>query len=170
MAVIEKFLGRQVEIPENLRYTMKQGLWANKKDANIIFGLTQPALVLMGGVKEVEGLVHDGAIVKPGDSVLFAITKKILYIDVPVGGVIQYNKKVQENPAQIGEDSYGHGWLFKIQPKADIDKSYLSLASSKEYTQSLKITDGLKNPSGLKGGVSGMCKAVYSGIGDQRLK
>jgi glycine cleavage system H lipoate-binding protein len=169
MAVLEKFLGKRVEIPEDLRYQVKQGLWAQKQDMNIVFGLTQPALVLMGGVKDIEALVNDGTIVNPGDSVLFAITKKILYIDVPVCGAIQYNKKIQENPAQIGENSYGDGWLFMIQPQDDIDKSYLSLASSKEYIQSLSKTEGLKNPLGLKGGVSGMCKAVYSGIGEQNL-
>ena len=169
MAVIENFLGKRVEVPEALRYHVNQGLWAKKTDMNIVFGLTQPALVLMGGVKDMEALVNDGTIVNPGDSVLFAITKKILYIDVPIGGAIQYNKKVQENPTQTGEDPYGKGWLFMIQPQDDIDKSYLSLASSKEYTQSLRKTDGLRNPLGWKGGVSGMCKAVYSGIGDQSL-
>lgn len=169
MAILEKFLGKQVEIPENLRYQMKQGLWAKKLDKNIVFGLTQPALVLLGGVKDIEALVSDGTIVKPGDSVFFAITTKILYIDVPIGGAIQYNKSIQENPAAIGNNPYGDGWLFRIQPEGDIEKSYLTLASTKEYILSLSKTDGLRNPLGLKGGVSGMCKAVYSGINNQNL-
>lgn len=169
MAILEQFLGKRVEIPEKMRYQIKQGLWAQKKDMNIVFGLAQPALVLMGGIKDIEALVNDGTIINPGDSVLFAITKKVLYIDSPLCGTITFNKNVQANPRQIGENPYGDGWLFMIQPQKNIDKSYLSLASPKEYIQSLSKTDGLKNPLGLKGGVSGMCKAVYSGIGDQRL-
>ena len=169
MAILEKFLGKQVEIPENMRYQMKLGLWAKKLDKNIVFGLTQPALVLLGGVKDIEALVSDGTIVKPGDSVFFAITTKILYIDVPIGGAIQYNKSIQENPAAIGDNPYGDGWLFRIQPEGDIEKSYLTLASTKEYILSLSKTDGLRNPLGLKGGVSGICKAVYSGINNQNL-
>lgn len=169
MAILEKFLGKHVEIPEDLRYQMKQGLWAKKLDKNIVFGLTQPALVLLGGVKDIEALVSDGAIVKPGDSVFFAITTKILYIDVPIGGAIQYNKRVQENPAAIDDNPYGDGWLFRVQPEDDIEKAYLTLASTKEYILSLSKTDGARNPLGLKSGVSGICKAVYSGINNQNL-
>ncbi len=37
------------------------------------------------------------------------------------------------------------------------------------YIESLKGTEGFKNPEGLKGGVSGICKAVYTGIREQEL-
>jgi hypothetical protein len=37
------------------------------------------------------------------------------------------------------------------------------------YIERLKESDGCKNPEGLKGGVSGMCKAVYSGIRTQKI-
>jgi hypothetical protein len=37
------------------------------------------------------------------------------------------------------------------------------------YAECLKGTDGLKNPEGIKGGVSGICKAVYSGISGQKI-
>lgn len=169
MAILESFLGKQVEVPEDLRYQIKQGLWAKKLDKSIVFGLTQPALVLMGGVKDIEALVSDGTIVKPGDSVIFAITAKILYLDVPVGGTIQYNKDIKENTSLIVDNPYGDGWLFRIIPDGDLKKSYMALTSSEDYILSLSKTDGLRNPLGLKGGVSGMCKAVYSGIHAQNL-
>ncbi len=169
MTILESYLGKQVEVPEDLRYQIKQGLWAKKSDKSIVFGLTQPALVLMGGVKDIETLVSDGTIVKPGDSVIFAITGKILYLDVPVGGTIQYNKIIKENPSLIVENPYGDGWLFRIIPDSDLKKLYMALVSSEEYILSLSKTDGLRNPLGIKGGVSGMCKAVYSGINAQNL-
>ena len=41
--------------------------------------------------------------------------------------------------------------------------------SAEEYAESLGTTEGARNPEGLKGGVSGICKAVYTGIGEQKL-
>jgi hypothetical protein len=43
------------------------------------------------------------------------------------------------------------------------------LADAQTYINSLKGTEGFKNPEGLKGGVSGICKAVYSGIREQKF-
>jgi len=169
MAVIDQFLGQRVEVPDTFRYQIKQGLWAKKTDSMITFGLTQPALVLMGGIKDIEGLVKSGVTVKAGSPVIFAITKKILYIDTPVTGIIQYNKGINEKSIPIGEDPYGNGWLFQVQPQGNMDEVYGALSTHADYIESLRATDGCKNPSGLIGGVSGMCKAVYSGIGNQKL-
>ena len=43
------------------------------------------------------------------------------------------------------------------------------LADWSGYLASLKKTDGFKNPDGVIGGVSGICKAVYAGIRDQKF-
>ena len=169
MAIIEKFLGKRVEVPQDRRYHVKQGLWAKKSDDAIVFGFSQPALVLIGGIKDIDWLVEDGAEVMSGDSIVFAITGKILYIDAPIDGCIQYNETHQEEFTQISDDPYGHGWLFMIQPQGSIEEVYMSMSSPENYLKSLQATEGLKNPEGLKGGVSGICKAVYTGIGDQKL-
>ena len=91
MAFIEKFLGKRVEIPEDRRYYTKQGLWAKSDGWGIIFGLSEPALVLMGGLKDLDWLVKEGQPIKEGESVIFAITGKILYIDSPIAGIIYFN-------------------------------------------------------------------------------
>lgn len=169
MAVIQKFLGKTVDIPEDRHYCLKQGLWGKIEDQTIAFGLTQPALVLMGGVKDVDWLVEEGQMVQAGESVAFAITGKILYIDTPVAGALRYNPITVGNPAQINSDPYGQGWLFRIKPVGDIDSAYRSLVSAEFYLDSLRNTEGFKNPEGIKGGVSGICKAVYSGIGQQKI-
>jgi glycine cleavage system H protein len=169
MAVIEQFLGECVEIPEDRRYYIKQGLWGKRIDQGFLFGLTHPALVLLGGVKDIDWLCNEAQPVRTGDAVAFAITGKILYIDTPVAGAIQYNKSVKDNPKSIHEDPYGNGWLFRVQPDGDIERVYQSLASAGQYLESLRSSEGFKNPRGLKGGVSGICKAVYSGIGQQRI-
>jgi glycine cleavage system H protein len=169
MAVIEKFLGQRVEIPQDRRYHLKQGLWAKAQDQDLVFGLTQPALVLAGGINDMDWLVEDRVSVTDGQDVVFAITGKILYISTPVAGVVFFNAEAKQNPSIAAEDPYGKGWLFRIQPVADSNDARQSLADAQTYIESLKGTEGFKNPEGLKGGVSGICKAVYSGIREQKF-
>ena len=169
MAVIEKFLGQRVEIPEDRKYHSKQGLWAKAQDQNMVFGLTPAALILAGGINDLDWLVKDQVSVTAGQDVVFAITGKILYISTPVAGVVSFNPEAKQNPSLASEDPYNRGWLFRIQPEADINDASQMLADAPAYIESLKSTEGFKNPEGLKGGVSGICKAVYSGISKQKF-
>jgi glycine cleavage system H lipoate-binding protein len=169
MAVIEKFLGQRVDVPEDLRYDLKQGLWGRCVDQTIVFGFSQPALVLSGGVKDIDWLVEENQAVSKGEAVLFAITGKIFYMESPVAGTIQFNKRSKEDPELVVADSYDQGWLFLIQPNGSIDSAYQTLASPEAYLDALRRSDGAKNPEGIKGGVSGICKAVYTGIGEQKI-
>ncbi|MBW2435327.1 MAG: hypothetical protein JRF36_17095 [Deltaproteobacteria bacterium] len=169
MAVIEKFLGQRVEIPDDRRYDSKQGLWAQMQDQDLVFGMTQPALVLAGGINELDWLAEDQDSVTAGQEVVFAITSKILYISAPVAGVARFNPEVKQNASLASQDPYGCGWLFRIQPDAGGKDAWHTLSDAQTYIESLKSSDGFKNPEGLKGGVSGICKAVYSGIREQKF-
>jgi glycine cleavage system H protein len=169
MAVIEKFLGQRVEIPEDRKYYVKQGLWAKSDDGDMVFGFTEPALVLAGGVNDLDWLVSEEVSVKQGQDVVFVITGRILYIDTPLSGKIFFNPEVKQNLTLAIEDPYGKGWLFRIKPDADLEESSQTSMDAQGYTESLKGTEGLKNPEGLIGGVSGICKAVYSGIREQKI-
>lgn len=169
MAVIEKFLGQRVEIPEDRRYYPKQGLWAKTEDETLVFGFTEPALVLAGGVNDLDWLVGENVSVMPGQDVVFVITGKILYLDTPLQGIISFNPEVKQNRSLAKEDPYGKGWLFRIKPDTDMAKAGQTAMDAQGYTESLKGSEGFKNPEGLKGGVSGICKAVYSGIREQKF-
>ena len=169
MAFIEKFLGKRIEIPEDRHYYTKNGLWAKSDGRGIVFGLSEPALVLMGGLKDLDWLVKEGQPVKEGESVIFAITGKILYIDSPIAGIVYFNPEIKQSTSLTLEDSYGKGWLFRIEPEGEVEKVLHQFADADTYIESLKGTEGFKNPEGLKGGVSGICKAVYTGIRDQEL-
>jgi glycine cleavage system H lipoate-binding protein len=170
MVCIEKFLGQQVEIPEDRRYQVKQGLWAKGDGKEVYFGLTQPALVLGGGINDLDWLVPKGQIVGQGESVLFAITGKILYVEAPVAGTISFNEKLKQDLTAVTADPYGAGWLFRVTPETGVDDVLKGLSSAEDYLEALKHSEGFKNPEGLKGGVSGICKAVYSGIREQKIK
>jgi glycine cleavage system H lipoate-binding protein len=107
MAVIEKFLGQRVEIPEDRKYYIKQGLWTKAHDDEIAFGFTAPSLVLAGGVSDLDWLVGEAVSVKQGQDVVFAITGKILYIDSPIQGTIFFNPAAKQNLSLVLEDPYG---------------------------------------------------------------
>lgn len=169
MAEIERFLGQRVEIPEDRRYHSKQGLWARAQGDDIAFGFTRPALVLAGGVNDLDWLVRDEESVQAGQDVVFVITGKILYISSPVAGVIFFNPDAKQSPSLVSEDPYESGWLFRIKPSADKKEVRQALDDAQAYIQSLRGTEGFKNPEGIKGGVSGICKAVYSGISQQKF-
>lgn len=51
----------------------------------------------------------------------------------------------------------------------DQEAALNQFSTAADYAQSLKTSEGLMNPEGIKGGVSGMCKAVYGGIRSQRI-
>jgi len=169
MVIIEKFLGKRLEIPEDRRYYIKQGLWAKQDEEAIVFGLSEPALILAGGLKDLDWLVTEGQAVQKLDTVIFAITGKILYIDSPLTGDIHFNDGVKRDPELVLRDPYGQGWLFKLKSGEESEKEFHQLAEASAYAESLKNSEGCKNPEGLKGGVSGMCKAVYGGIVAQKI-
>jgi len=169
MAIIEKFLGQRVNVPEDRKYLAKQGLWALYQEEDEVFGFTEPALVLAGGINDLDWLVGENVKVQQGQDVVFAITGKILYIDTPLQGIISFNPEVKQNLALVAEDPYYKGWLFKIKPEAEMAEAELNFLDAQEYIECLKGSEGFKNPEGLKGGVSGICKAVYSGIRDQKI-
>jgi hypothetical protein len=56
MVCIEKFLGQRVEIPEDRRYEVKQGLWAKGEGKDVLFGVTQPALGLIAHIKSLSAV------------------------------------------------------------------------------------------------------------------
>jgi glycine cleavage system H protein len=169
MAVIEKFLGQRVEIPEDRKYYAKQGLWAKPEEQNMVFGFTVPALILAGGLNDLDWLVSEKVSVTQGQDVVFVITGKILYIDTPLQGIVFFNPELKQNLSLTSQDPYGKGWLFRIKPDAGMEEADQTVMDAKGYTQSLKGSEGFKNPEGIKGGVSGICKAVYSGIRDQKF-
>lgn len=169
MAVIEAFLGKRVEIPEDSRYHIKQGLWVKSENEILVFGLTKPELILAGGINDLDWLVAEGQRVSAGESIVFAITGKILYIETPSDGTVQFNSAAKKNPLLIRDDPYNRGWLFKIIPAGRVDDEWKNFATAREYIDSLQSSEGFKNPKGLKGGVSGICKAVYLGIREQKI-
>lgn len=169
MIEIEKFLGKKVRLPEDRNYETRQGLWAKLEDSEIVFGLSEPKLVLVGGLNDIDWLVAEEESVEQGDEVIFAITDKILYLDCPVSGLISLNKDIKQDLTQLVQDPYSKGWLFKVRPNNDANNEIQKFNTAQQYLETLKDSEGFRNPEGIKGGVSEICKAVYSGIRSQKI-
>jgi hypothetical protein len=59
--------------------------------------------------------------------------------------------------------------MFKIKTEGAVDKEFKKFTAAGEYIQTLNTSEGAKNSERLKGRVSGICKAVYTGIREQKI-
>ena len=84
--------------------------------------------------------------------------------------MVSFNSEVKKDQHKVIKDPYEAGWLFKIKPEEGLASVLDNASDAQQYMTALQGSEGLKNPEGLKGGVSGICKAVYSGIKEQKFE
>jgi len=162
---VENFLGQELALPEDFLYDPGEGLWARElEDGRMAFGITEPALLMAGAVRQVEILVEDGSEVEAGDTVLLALTSRLKYVATPVSGTVHF-PDMADLAARLAEATYDTT-LFLI--KVGRHGTH-GLLDANDYAESLRATEGARNPGGAKGGVSPTCKAVYMGLGEQKL-
>ncbi len=163
---IEGFLGRELLIPQDRRYDIVEGLWVKDHDVGLLaVGATEATLLMTGALREVENLVDDGAVVKSGDTVILALTSKLKYIATPVSGQIRFPENLSDLPERLAEDPYGTPLFFISEGPHEP----ANLTDAAGYAAVLRNSEGARNPSGSTGGVSPTCKAVYMGLGQQKL-
>lgn len=170
MLIIEGFNGFRVEIPEDRYYLSGTDLWIQPQNESkaLVFGLTHAGIILTGGVVSLEYLIEEGQVVSSGDTVAFAVTSKIKFIETPLAGIIlNVNRTLIDNPSFFQEDPYGKAWIFSLQLPGPVNLStYFSDAAS--YQQRLLHSEACGNPKGLKGGVSPTCRTIYSSFRTQK--
>ncbi len=172
MLVVEGFSGHRVEIPEDRYYLPKFELWtkAIEDGRELVFGLTQAGIILTGSVVSLEYLIEEGQSVSVGDTIAFAVTNKVKYIETPLAGtILSVNPAVIDNPHFFKEDPYGKAWIFSLRLSDALDLSTYFL-DAVSYQQRLFQSEACGNPRGLKGGVSPTCKTIYSGIRSQKIE
>lgn len=163
MAVrIEKFLGKTLTLPEDRRYAPAEGLWVREAGDRLEVGLAEPAVLMAGGIRQIESLVEDGERVAAGDTVCLALTAKLKYLASPVAGRVTFPGA----GTRVNEDPYGVP-LFFVTPTDGPPEGLIDAAG---YARALADSEGAHNPEGAKGGVSSICKALYWGIREQKLE
>jgi glycine cleavage system H lipoate-binding protein len=163
----ENFLGREIVIPSDRLYDPIEGLWVRKlEDGRLAVGMTEPTVLMAGAVREVEVLVENDSKVASGETAVLVLTAKLKYIAAPISGKVTCPPDMSSLPAKIIEDPYGTALFYILPEKDEMEK----LVDAAGYVDSLKDSDGARNPGGHKGGVSPTCKAVYMALGEQRIK
>ncbi|MBF0492885.1 MAG: glycine cleavage system protein GcvH [Deltaproteobacteria bacterium] len=122
--------------PEDLKYT-KEHEWVRVKGNVATLGITDYAQDQLGDIVFVE-LPEEGEDVEKGDTFgVVESTKSVSDLYLPVSGrVIEVNDPLLDSPEIVNEDSYGEGWMIRIEMD---DKSELDdLLSAEEYEAFLK--------------------------------
>lgn len=170
MLIVEGFGGHRIEIPEDRYYLSGTDLWIQPQNESkaLVFGLTQAGVILAGSVVSLEYLVEEGQVVSSGDTVAFAVTSKIKFIETPLAGIIlNVNRTLIDNPCFFQEDPYGIAWIFSLRPSGAVNLSDHFLDPT-SYQQRLLRSEACGNPKGLRGGASPTCRMIYSGIRRQK--
>ena len=105
--------------------------WLQVEDDTVTIGISEEGLSELSDITAVK-LPSEAEEVSP-DEICGEIEtdEGVLNLYCPVEGkVVEINAAVVENPALIMEDSYGDGWLFRVEPNNVDDLDELSTGSS----------------------------------------
>lgn len=123
-------------VPEDLHYS-KDHEWVRVDGEHAVIGVTDYAQDSLGDVVYVE-------LPKPGDE--FAANesfgsvesvKAVSEVFTPVSGkVVQINEALADEPEKVNSDSYGEGWMIRIQMSnpSEVD-SLLTAAEYEDFTK-----------------------------------
>jgi len=166
-ARVENFLGRELVLPDDRLYDAAEGLWIKQElGGGCSIGISEPALLMAGTLREIEMLAESGSHVKAGETVALALTAKLKYIAAPVSGTLTYPADTDNLAESIMKDPYSAAVFGIAADSADSE----GLLDARAYADALKDSDGARNPGGHTGGVSPTCKAVYMGLREQNLE
>jgi glycine cleavage system H protein len=122
-----------MNIPEELRYT-EEHEWV-KLDGNVAtVGITDFAQSELGDIVYLEIDTLDAEINSNDVFGTVEAVKTVSDLFMPVNGrVIDINSSLEDSPEVVNDDTYGEGWIIKIEVSnpSDID----TLMSSKEYNK-----------------------------------
>ncbi len=119
------------KIPPELLYTKDHEWIKMESDGSCVVGITNHAQDSLGDVTFVE-MPSIGQNFEKG--LVFGVVESVkaasdLYMPV-AGEVIEVNEQLNDSPEQVNEQPYGGGWMIRIKPKVDIQKTELLDADS----------------------------------------
>lgn len=105
-----------MSLPTQLRYTQEHE-WVEAREADIVrVGITQYAADALGDIVYVQ-LPEVGDKIEAGQACgELESTKSVSDLYAPLTGeVVAINEAVVDDPAQVGSDPYGEGWLLEVR-------------------------------------------------------
>ena len=120
-----------MKVPEDLSYT-KEHEWVQTADTEVTIGITDFAQSQLGDIIFLE-LPEIGDKVLAGESFgEIEAVKTVSELYSPVNGVVtNVNENLEDSPDNINLDSYGEGWIIKVEFEGNLE-SY-DLLDNKAY-------------------------------------
>jgi glycine cleavage system H protein len=104
-----------MEFPEDLKYS-KEHEWVLVEGSVATVGITDYAQDQLGDIVFVELPAVGDKVSKEDAFGVVESVKAVSDIYAPVSGkVVEVNDDLPENPEMLNEDSYGDGWIIKIE-------------------------------------------------------
>ncbi len=122
--------------PPSLKYARTHEWVKLEESGEVMVGITDHAQDLLGDLVFAELPEVGQRFSAKEECMLLESVKAASDIYMPISGEISaINTKLVDEPEIINEDSFGEGWLFKIQP--DNSSDIESLLSAEAYESSL---------------------------------
>jgi glycine cleavage system H protein len=125
-----------VQAPEELTY-LESHEWLRAENGSIRVGISDYAQDALGDIVYVD-LPEVGAKVEASEIVAeVESTKSVGEIYAPVAGTIAaVNTALDETPELVNRDPYGAGWLFEVEPSAELaPDSMMDAAAYRAFTE-----------------------------------
>lgn len=125
-----------MEAPEELTY-LESHEWVRAENGSIRVGISDYAQDALGDIVYVD-LPEVGAKVEVGEIVAeVESTKSVGEIYAPVTGrIAAANTALDETPELVNQDPYGAGWLFEVEPSAELaSDSMMDAAAYRAFTE-----------------------------------
>jgi glycine cleavage system H protein len=123
-----------MEFPEDLKYS-KEHEWVLVEGGVATVGITDYAQDQLGDIVFVELPAVGDKVSKEDAFGVVESVKAVSDIYAPVSGkVVEVNDDLPENPEMLNEDSYGDGWIIKIEMNdPDELQDLMTAAEYEEY-------------------------------------
>ncbi len=111
-------------IPADLKYAASHEWLRLEADGTVTVGITDHAQEALGDLVYVEPPEAGRDVAAEEACAVVESVKAASDVYAPIAGkVLAGNEALADQPELVNEDSYGAGWLFKLQPSnaADID-------------------------------------------------
>ena len=123
----------EYKIEEGLYYT-KEHEWAKKlDDGNVAVGIDDYAQSQLHEIVFVELPEVDAEVAQGGALGAVESVKAVSDMYAPVGGkVVEVNEELLDSPELINDDTYGEGWIAKIEPSS-LEADLAKLMDAEKY-------------------------------------
>lgn len=124
-------MSKALEVREDRRYT-KDHEWAERRDGEVVIGITAFAVDQLGDITLVNWDVEEGDAVEAGQ--VFGTIESVKTLSdlfAPVAGTVKrFNPELEESPEKVNEDCWGAGWMVAIEPARPEDVDQLMDAAA----------------------------------------